>query len=79
MKQHLLLIEDDERLGGAWCPNIASALRGLLQRPDIMAAEHVLKGANASIGAARAAFFPNISLTANVGYMSADFSTLRRE
>jgi multidrug efflux system outer membrane protein len=48
----------------------------LLQRPDIMAAEHVLKGANASIGAARAAFFPNISLTANVGYMSADLGRM---
>lgn len=48
----------------------------LLQRPDILAAEHELQGAHASIGAARAAFFPSISLTANAGVMSADLSDL---
>ena len=34
----------------------------LLSRPDILQAEGVLKGANANIGAARAAFFPRITL-----------------
>ena len=48
----------------------------LERRPDIRAAEHVLKGASANIGAARANFFPTISLTAAFGKMSSDYSNL---
>jgi outer membrane protein, multidrug efflux system len=48
----------------------------LLQRPDVLAAEHGLKAANANIGAARAAFFPRISLTTAIGTASADLSGL---
>ncbi|MBP1635520.1 MAG: multidrug transporter [Acidobacteria bacterium] len=48
----------------------------LLRRPDIMAAEFQLKGVNASIGAARAALFPRISLTAAIGLVSPDLSGL---
>ena len=48
----------------------------LLNRPDVLAAEHQLKAANANIGAARAAFFPRITLTTSVGTASAELSGL---
>lgn len=48
----------------------------LRNRPDILAAEHDLMGANANIGAARAAFFPSISLTGSVGRASLELKDL---
>lgn len=55
-------------------PGISS--EALLRRPDVLQAETLLKAANANIGAARAAFFPRISLTAAIGTASDELSGL---
>jgi multidrug efflux system outer membrane protein len=55
-------------------PGLSSDI--LLMRPDVMAAEHMLKAYNAQIGAARAAFFPRISLTTLFGTASRELSGL---
>ena len=48
----------------------------LLRRPDVLAAEHLLVAANANLGAARAAFFPRIGLTATTGVSSDELNGL---
>ncbi len=48
----------------------------LVNRPDIVAAEHQLIAANANIGAARAAYFPRIALTGSLGSASAELDGL---
>jgi multidrug efflux system outer membrane protein len=48
----------------------------LLSRPDIMAAEHLLRASQANVGAARAAFFPRVALTGSLGTASVELSQL---
>jgi len=50
----------------------------LVRRPDILQAEQTLVAANADIGAARAAFFPRLSLTAQLGFASPAIGDLFR-
>ena len=62
----------DELPAGAVLADVPTGLSSqvLLQRPDVLQAEHQLKSANANIGAARAAFFPSLTLTASGGVTS---------
>jgi multidrug efflux system outer membrane protein len=51
----------------------------LLRRPDVLQAEQLLLAANANIGAARAAFFPKILLTASAGSISSELADLFKD
>jgi len=72
------LLPDDLPEGGRWLTDVPAGLSSdvLLRRPDVLQAEHQLKSANANIGAARAAFFPSLTLTASGGVASAALSSL---
>ena len=72
-------LDDGERNSAAVKPvplpaNLPSTI--LLQRPDIMEAEHQLRAADANIGVARAAFFPSITLTSGISSSSSSLSSL---
>ncbi|MBB5684206.1 efflux transporter outer membrane subunit [Sphingobium boeckii] len=59
-------------------PALAAGLPSdlMVKRPDILAAEEQLRAARANIGAARAAFFPSISLTGSLGFASSTLGDL---
>ena len=68
------IVDDKVALLNQLPANLASD--ALLKRPDVLAAEHRLRSSNFDIGAARAAFFPTISLTGSVGTASTSLSGL---
>lgn len=65
---------DDPALVANVPPGLTSDL--VQRRPDILEAEHVLQAANANIGAARAAFFPTITFTGEIGTTSSQLAQL---
>lgn len=67
-------IDPEPALLASLAPGLPSDI--LLARPDVREAEHALRAANARIGAARAAFFPSISLTGSAGTTSPELSGL---
>ena len=70
-----------QTLSGLQLPTLAASLpsRLLARRPDIVQAEQQLIAANANIGAARAAFFPRITLTTGLGSASSELSGLFKD
>jgi len=62
----------------SWLSDVPVGLSSsiLLERPDVLEAEHNLKAANANIGIARAAYFPSITLTAKGGVGSSTLTGL---
>jgi multidrug efflux system outer membrane protein len=72
------MMAEDGLAGEAAFPVLPAGLPSdlLQRRPDIRAAEHTLLAANANIGAARAAFFPSVTLTGNGGTASGGLSKL---
>jgi multidrug efflux system outer membrane protein len=72
------LLPNELPAGDAWLAEVPAGISSkvLLKRPDVLEAEHNLKSANADIGAARAAFFPSVTLTASGGRASSSLATL---